>query len=221
MPLRSIPPDQTTFSRAEVETLITAERASQQSHDIKNQQQAHASNDFLAAKLTAALAPHLAKPEPKTDVPVWLKIVGALGGAVLTGCGILAIVWNVAIGPVTARLDLLEKADVAQGTAIAAQGTRLNAAEAKGAQLEASMATAGRIRDQQQQGMQDQIRSLANADQAGTERIGALANTIAGILPRLEEILRRQERLENRLSAPGPRQQNDEPSVAWVPDRNI
>jgi hypothetical protein len=220
MPLRSIPPTQDTFSRAEVEALITAERASQQSHDTKNHQQALSSSDMLAAKITAALAPHMSKSETKADVPVGLKIVGALGGAVLTGCGVLAIIWNIAIGPVNTRLDALEKGDVAQGTAIAAQGTRLNAAEAKSAQLEASMATAGRIRDQQQQGMQDQIRALANADQSGAERMAALANTIAGILPRLEEILRRQERLESRLSAPGTRQQNDEPSVAWVPDRD-
>ena len=45
------------------------------------------------------------------------------------------------------------------------------------------------------------LRALELADQQGAERLQALAQTIAGILPRLEEILRRQERLESRLGA--------------------
>lgn len=201
--------------------MLEAAKAAQQSHDVKGQQQAHSSTDMLAAKLTAALAPHMAKQEPK-DVPVWLKIVGAFGGAVLTGLGILGIVWQVAIGPVNTRLDLLERQSTAAAAAQTVAAARLQALESKASQFETTMANATRIRDQQMQGLQDQVRGLSTADQAGSERIAALANTIASILPRLEEILRRQERLETRLSAPGTRQQNDEgPSVAWTPDRDV
>lgn len=35
-------------------------------------------------------------PRKETDEPVWIKSVGAVGGAVLPGVGILAIVWQVA-----------------------------------------------------------------------------------------------------------------------------
>jgi hypothetical protein len=221
MPLRSIPDAQDSFSRAEVEAMLTAESARQQAHDVKGQQQTHSSADILAAKLTAALAPHMPKPESKSDVPVGLKIIGALGAAVLTGLGILGIVWQVAIGPVNTRLDLLERQRTETAAALTLATTRFQALETKAAQFETVMANATRVRDQQLQGLQDQVRGLSNADQAGAERISALANTIAGILPRLEEILRRQERLETRLSSPGSRSQSDEPSVAWVPDRDV
>jgi prefoldin subunit 5 len=121
---------------------------------------------------------------------------------------------------VNTRLDLLERSRAETAAALTLATNRFQALETKAAQYEATMANATRIRDQQMQGLQDQVRGLSTADQAGSERIAALANTIAGILPRLEEILRRQERLENRLSAPLPRSNADEPSVAWVPDRD-
>jgi hypothetical protein len=72
-------------------------------------------------------------------------------------------------------------------------------------QIENGVETARRIRDQQQQGISDRLRALELSDQTGSERLAQLAQTIASILPRLEEILRRQERLENRLGAAAPR----------------
>jgi predicted nucleic acid-binding Zn-ribbon protein len=153
-------------------------------------------------------------------VPVWLKIVGAIGGVVLTGFGILAIVWNVAIGPVNVRLDALERSRTEGAAAMTAAATRLQNVEGKVVQVETSISTGSRIRDQQQQGMVDQIRSLNASDQAASERLATLANTIASILPRLEEILRRQERLENRLGArSGSAEPRDQPVVRTLPSR--
>jgi hypothetical protein len=181
--------------------------AKQQAHDVKGYQQQRIAVEHLAARQPAAAA-------AISDVPVWLKIVGAVGGVVVAGLTILGIIWNLAITPVNSRLDLLERNRVEATAALTAASNRLQAAEAKIVQTDTAMATATRIRDQQQQALQDQVRVLAQADQAGTERIAQLAQTIAGLLPRVEEILRRQERLENRLSGPLPRNGTDEDTPA-------
>jgi hypothetical protein len=151
------------------------------------------------------------------DVPVWLKITGVGAGAVVSIAVIVGLIWNFAIAPVVVRIDALERSRTEASAALITAAARIQAAEAKTGQIETKIETATRIRDQQQQGMTDRMRALELSDQNGIERMSQLANTIASILPRLEEILRRQERLENRLSGPMPLPRNgtdeDTPAV--------
>lgn len=207
------------YTQAEVDAIAQAARTDQKAHDVKGTQQTRIAAEHMAERVAAAIVPHLAKPSgPVTsDVPVWLKIVGAVGGVVVSSAIIIGIVWNLAISPVTARLEILERARTDAATGLTSLVTRMQTQESKTQQIETSMSTATRIRDQQQQGMLDQIRQLAASDQNSAERLSNLANTIASILPRLEEILRRQERLESRLSMPLPRSQNDEPVTQTGP----
>jgi hypothetical protein len=81
--------------------------------------------------------------------------------------------------------------------------------------LETRFDAQGRVRDQQHQGSADRLRALENADVANLERLQVLTTTIAGLLPRVDEILRRQERLENRLSVP----QGTRPGSDDAPER--
>jgi hypothetical protein len=201
------------FTTEEVEDRIRQERQAQKVHDVNGQIQ----GQTAAQQIAAALAPLLAaKPPTEKDVPGWIKVSGAVCALFVSGAAVLGIVWSVAIGPVQTRLDVLEKADVAQLATITSLNTRMSAADSKIAQLETTITTAGRIRDQQQQGIADQVRGLSAADQQATERLATLSNTIASILPRLEEILRRQERLENRLGAQRAQPNSDEtPTALW------
>jgi hypothetical protein len=70
-----------------------------------------------------------------------------------------------------------------------------------------------RLRDQETQGVKDRLRGLEQSDQTGIEKLQVLQQAIAGILPRLEEILRRQERLESRLGSARPGGLDDSPTV--------
>jgi len=215
-------------SDLDLEDIRRQERLAQQTHDTKGLLQAQASADRMAQAVVAALAPALAKlvappppplppAAPEKDVPAWIKVTGAICALFISIATALGIVWGVAIGPVQTRLDVLEKGGVAQLATITAMGTRMAAAENKLAQLETTITTAGRIRDQQQQGIADQVRGLSQADQQATERLATLSNTIASILPRLEEILRRQERLENRLGTQRSLPNSDDtPAVFWL-----
>lgn len=213
------------YTQADLDARIAAERADQKAHDVRGTQQTRIGAETIAERVAAAIVPHLRPPAPPVqqgaDVPVWLKIVGAVGAAVLTGCGILAIVWQVAIGPVLVRLDQLERSRTEATATATTRDTRLQVVEGKAAQIETTMVTATRIRDQQQQAMLDQIRALSQSDQSASERLGNLANTIAGILPRLEEILRRQERLENRLGARQGSTEEQPTSLRVMPSRAI
>jgi hypothetical protein len=185
--------------------------AKQQAHDVKGYQQQRIAVEHLASRQQNGGA-------PTSDVPVWLKIVGAVGGVVVAGLTVLGIVWNLAITPVNARIDLQDRFRAETTAALTSLVNRLQAAEAKQVQVETSLSTATTLRTQQQQGLSDRVRALELADQAGTERIAQLAQTIAGLLPRVEEILRRQERLENRLSGPLPRNgMDDETPAVFAP----
>jgi len=211
-----MPDSQRTYTAEEVEEIRQAARRDQKTHDVNNQVQ----GQTAAQAIAAALAPLLAasKPAEKDYMPAWMKVTGGFCALFISGAAVLGIVWNVAIGPVQTRLDMVEKNDVAQLATITSLSNRLSAAENKVAQMETTITTAGRIRDQQQQGIADQVRGLSQADQQATERLAQLSNTIASILPRLEEILRRQERLENRLGATRPQPQSDEaPARFWWP----
>lgn len=186
------------FTQEELDARIREERNAQKVHDVNGQIQ----GQTAAQQIAAALAPLLAaKPQAERDVPGWVKISGAFCALFVSGAAVLGIVWSVAIGPVHTRLDVLEKADVAQLARLLANENRANANESRIVQLDTALSTGTRIRDQQQQAIMDQVRGLSQADQAATERLAQQSNIIASILPRLEEILRRQERLENRLGA--------------------
>jgi hypothetical protein len=204
------------FSEEEVTQRIEAARIAQQSHDTKGQQQAHLNADMLAKAVVAGLAPLMAT-KPSRDLPIWMKLLGGTLALIISGSAVLGLVWGVAIGPVQTRLDALEKADVATLALTTGVTARLNGAENKIAQLEVTMSTGSRIRDQQQQGIIDQVRGLSQADQQATERLTVLSNSIASILPRLEEILRRQERLENRLGTQRSQPNSDDsPARFWL-----
>jgi hypothetical protein len=165
--------EERTYTQADLDKAVQEGRTSQQVHDVRGAQQAHMSADVLgktvAAAVSASLAPMLAPlmpPKPaEKDLPSWMKVLGATLALIFSGATVLGIVWSVAIGPVQNRLDALEKADVAALATLTGNLNRLGAAENKIAQIETTITTAGRIRDQQQQGLLDQVRGLSQADQ--------------------------------------------------------
>lgn len=77
------------------------------------------------------------------------------------------------------------------------------------------------LQNQQVQGLTDQVRLLQAADQTGGERLGAMAQSLATITAqlqaqtvRMDEVLRRQDRLESRLSArPGAAEPPEQPTL--------
>jgi hypothetical protein len=198
-------------------------RAADARHSASDREQVRlaieATVERAVGRLATSLSSSSAAPASGrlTDVPVWLKVLGALTAASLGGLGILALVWNFAIAPVNVRLASLEVAK-AEGTVLLGRlENRQRDTDAKVAELTTQINTATRIRDQQQQGTTDRIRGLEQSDQAGAQQINALATSLAGLVARMEEMLRRQERLENRLSSPGPRQGMDEAPAVFAP----
>jgi hypothetical protein len=170
------------------------------------------------ARRAAAAAVAVAAPAAGrlADVPLWIKITGAIFGAVLAGLGIIGVIWSLAIAPVNVRLTALELAKSEQAGGIATALARQQAAESKAAELTAQVNTTSRIRDQAQQALTDRLRGLELSDQSSTQVVNALAQSVAGIMARIEEMLRRQERLENRLG--GARSQSDEaPALFFLP----
>lgn len=202
------------LSEAEVEAKLDAQRAAIEAHFVRGNQQVRMSAEHMAKEVAAVLSPHLNKP---TETPGWLRLGGP---AVAMGLGILTIVGavgNVVLGPLMSRVAAIETKSVDISNALGSHGQRIQA-------LETRTTTAASVRDQQLEGLRDRVTAMERADQAQLERANTIATTIAGILPRLEEILRRQERLETRLGSPMmPRNNHDDDApVTWpVPDRAI
>jgi hypothetical protein len=191
------------------------QRIREVNHQERNRQVLEeAAERILARKLEAGKA---------KDVPLWLKATGVGAGAVVSIAVIVGLIWNFAISPVVLRLEALERSRTENTSALITAAARIQAVEAKALQIETKLDTATTVRNQQQQAMADRMRMLEQSDANGAERLAQLAQTIASILPRLEEILRRQERLENRLSAPMQRNgADDETPAVWAPaERNI
>jgi 5-methylcytosine-specific restriction protein A len=129
------------------------------------------------------------------------------GGAPLAVCGtvvtigslVVALIWNASSAgtAITSRVATLEvwKAEMV------ALPSRVQT-------LETGIETARRIRDQQQQGTSDRLISLERADSDARDRLQAVLQSLATITAqgqaqaaRIEELIRRQDRLENRLGA--------------------
>lgn len=167
------------------------------SHTDTNKRQREESLANVLKGIETKLAEVAVKADvkPSDPVPAWLKVVAAIGGVLV----ICITVFGIAIG--YGRSD---------ATVIA----RIQA-------VETNVQTTARLRDQQQEGMRDRIRSLEQADQVGAERIGTVLQSLATITAqlqaqtvRMEEVLRRQDRLENRLGArPGAAQPPEQPTV--------
>jgi hypothetical protein len=200
------------FTAAELDARVEAARAQQAAHDVKGNQQVRMSAEYLAKDVASILAPHLNKP---TETPGWLRVGGpavAMGVGILT---IVGVVGNMALAPLMSRVASIETKSVDISAALGSHGQRLQAVETR-------QATTASVRDQQLEGLRDRVTAMERADQAQLERANAIATTIAGILPRLEEILRRQERLETRLGspmAPRPNSDDDTPARWRIPDR--
>lgn len=172
----------------------------------------------LSANLSGAA---VASSKP-TDAPPWMKIAATGAGLLLTAALLIGGIWNFAIAPVVVRLSALETAKAESVQLVGRTDGRLQMLEGKLTELTAQINTATRIRDQQQQANTDRIRGLELSDQAGAQQVNALAQSLAGLVARMEEMLRRQERLENRLGSPGTRQgANEAPAVFAPPPSHI
>lgn len=173
-------------------------------HEMKNQQQVR-----LAADIQAARA-----PAPRSEAEGgWAKNAAPIIGSIVGALTILGVVGGLILAPTVTRISALETKTGEQGASLAAVAQRMQAAETR-------IATAATVRDQQYEGLRDRVQSLDRADQEQTKQAVAITNTLAGLLPRVEEMLRRQERLENRLSAPStpyPRPNSDDEPARFVP----
>ena len=190
-------------------------KASEARHADKDREQIRLA---IADAVDRAVSRLIPPPAGKlADVPVWLKVLGAVTGVTLAGLGVVGIVWNFAIAPVNVRLAALELAKTETATSLSALVSRLQASDAKVVELFTQVNTATTIRNQQQQAMTDRLRGLELSDQSGAQQINALAQSLAGLVARVEEMLRRQERLENRLSGTMPRPGADDSPAALGP----
>ena len=143
--------------------------------------------------------------EVKPEVPFWMKLGGRALSITDPSALVVGLIWTMAIAPVVTRLSAQEGRAGELSAALVTVSGRVQASETKLVQMDTQISTATRIRDQQQQGTSDRLRALELSDQAGAQQINALAQSLAGLVARMEEMLRRQERLENRLSGPEPR----------------
>lgn len=191
---------------AEVQKTIAVLR--DRSHKQAEDQQREVARSYFSAKGEA----------PKPDVPLWLKIAGTALAA-LVAIAVLGGIYNSVVrqdAVTLARIAALEAWKIESATANIPMRMQT---------LEAGIETARRIRDQQQQGMTDRMRALEIADQAGSERLNTVLQQLASITAQLqaqaartEELLRRQDRLENRLGArPGAAPPQDQPTSLLVP----
>jgi hypothetical protein len=205
----------------EVETRLAA--LGERTHSQNNKMASDAGLAQILSDLKAGMAKLEAKAEvPKAsgDLPIWGKWLAACGTVVTIGTIVFALVWNVSSAgtAITARVTALE-AWKAETVAIP---TRVQA-------LETNADTSRRIRDQQQQGTSDRLISLERADTDARDRLNAVLQSLATITAQLqaqaartEELLRRQDRLENRLGArPGSGSMEEQPtSLRILPSRS-
>lgn len=171
-------------------------RTSQTAHDVRNNQQVR-----MAADIAAAKTPIAQRLSPVQAVASALIALVTIGGFVVAGLNTYAS-RQVDTSAMVARLTLLDT-----------QMAQLFPLTGRIAAMENRMEQATRLRDQETQGMKDRLRALEQSDQSGIEKLQVLQQAIAGILPRLEEILRRQERLESRLGNTRPGATEDGPAI--------
>lgn len=164
-----------------------------------------------------------AAPAPRTqDIPAWTKWVAVCGTILTIGALVVGLIWSASAtsSTVAANLATLNSWKIEQTTANL---------PARMQNLETGIDTARRIRDQQQQSANDRMRALELADQAGAERLNNVLQQLATIIAqlqaqaaRVEELMRRQDRLESRLGArPGSAMPQDQPTsytpLVWRP----
>jgi len=180
---------------------LQAKLAAQQqaTHDIRGHQQARIAADVMAAKVPTA-----------QKLTMFQTIIAILVGIAALG-GVAAALLNA----YTSR-QIDSSALQAKITLLDSQVAQLAPTPGRILALEGRFEQATRNRDQQEQAMKDRLRGLELSDQSGAERLQALAQSIAGLLPRVDEILRRQERLESRLGSARPGALEDAPTV-WRP----
>lgn len=186
----------------ELETGMAALR--ERTHSQNGKQQSDLAVVTMLAKMDArieAVAAANAAAKPSNDLPVWGKWIVASG----TFLGFVLLVFGgfIAYGRSGAEL-------VARVQAIETWKTENVSVPSRLQTLETNADTARRIRDQQQQGMNDRLVGLERSDVADRDRLNTVLQTLATITAqlqaqgsRVEELLRRQDRLENRLGTRG------------------
>ena len=190
-----------------------SERTHQQGNSNgRDQAIVDALRDLKAAQAAASAAPRQA------DLPPWAKWLAVIATILAIGGTIIGLIWSAAStnSTVTSNLAALNSWKIEQTTANL---------PARIQNLEAGFETARRIRDQQQQNASDRMRALELADQAGAERLNTVLQQLASITAqlqaqasRVEELLRRQDRLESRLGArSGAAPSMEQPSGLMVP----
>ena len=203
----------------DLETGVAALR--ERTHAQNNGQQKDAALIAMFGKIEQRIEAVAAAAAPKpSDTPLWLKV----GGAALAAIVALAIIIGMIVAygrsgaEVVARIAALEAWKVENATV----PSRLQ-------NLETGIETARRIRDQQQQGTSDRLISLERADSDARDRLQAVLQSLATITAqgqaqaaRIEELIRRQDRLENRLGArPGSDPMDEQPtSLRVLPSRS-
>lgn len=184
-----------------------------------------ATSDAAVAQILSDLKAGMAKLEAKTDVPkptgdlpIWGKWVAVCGTALTIAGVFVALIWNASSAgtAITSRVATLEvwKAEMV------ALPSRVQT-------LETGIETARRIRDQQQQGTSDRLISLERADSDARDRLQAVLQSLATITAqgqaqaaRIEELIRRQDRLENRLGARQGSVEEQPTSLQILPSRS-
>jgi len=199
MPDRDVLLEEIAVLKAEVA------RTRQATHDIRGNQQMRIAADVLAAKSPVA--------QKLSFFQTIIAVISGIVGLGVVAAGLLSAYTSRQIdySALQAKITLLDS-KIAEMSPVPGQLLALSG----------RFEQATRNRDQQEQAMKDRLRGLELSDQSGAERLQALAQSIAGLLPRVDEILRRQERLESRLgSAARPGVLEDAPTV-WrqsIPSR--
>lgn len=164
-------------------------RLEQSLHDVRGHQQQRIAAEVLGSKAQGA------------PLPRWATTLFAATGGIVSLAAVAGIVLAVVNSYAGTRVD--STTQLARIVTLESRTAELPALGSRVQTIENTLATATRIRDQQQQGTADRLRSLEQADQAGAERVVTLAQTLATIAARIEDMLRRQEALERRLDRSG------------------
>jgi hypothetical protein len=185
----------------------------ERTHAQNNGQQKDAALIAMFGKIEQKIEAVAATKPP--DTPLWLKVGGASLAAIVALALIVGMI--VAYGRSGAEIVARIAAIEAWKVDIASVPNRLQA-------LETGVDMAKRVRDQQQQGMSDRLVGLEQSDRNDREAMNRVMQTLATITAQLQamsaqqqELLRRQDRLENRLGArPGSAPNDEQPAALRI-----
>ncbi|MFH5946111.1 hypothetical protein, partial [Roseomonas xinghualingensis] len=156
-------------------------------------------------------------------LPRWASMVLTIGGGVVTLSAAAAAI--LAVFNAYAGYQVQGRENAARIVALEAWRTQIAAANlpAEVREMKQSNDTARRIRDQQQQAMQDQLAQLRQSDSAAQQQTQTLIQSNVQLQTRMEDIIRQLSEIKSQLNrgaffpSPAQRGNGEAPAFWFVP----